>query len=617
MTNDEHLRAKLAGLPDKPGVYLMHDANGKVIYVGKAIVLRNRVRSYFHSAAQEVDRTRRLVGDIADLEWIVTESELEALVLENELIKRYQPRYNVRLKDDKRYPYIKVSTQEDFPRIYTVRRMMPDGARYFGPFTYSHAVYQTLDVLRRLFPYRTCNRVITGQDPRPCLYYHIKRCTGPCIGAIDRTAYRANIERACLFLEGRQEQIIAEMDQEMAQASATLDFERAAILRDQLAAIRHVVEGQRIISEDLDDHDLVGLARDNGQSCVQVFFVRGGKLIGREYYVLQGAGDETDSEVLTSFLQQFYDNASTVPPEVLVPTDLDDAAVLQEWLQSKRGAQVLIQVPRQGARQQLLAMAMENAAETLTRLRAEWQADTNKHVQALAELQEALNLPEPPSRIECYDISTLQGTFNTGSMVVFVQGVPSKRDYRKFRIKTVEGADDYASMVEMIERRFKRIAEEDVLSAVTGKENRWAIMPDLIILDGGKGQLNAVRAAMQRLGVDHIPTVGLAKQEEELFLPGRSESLLLPRGSQGLFLIQRIRDEAHRFTISYNRQLRQAAGVKSILDEIPGIGPSRRTALLKAFKSIDGIRQATLDELAAVPGMTRASAAAVFEYLAR
>ncbi len=615
MNADEHLRAKLAGLPDKPGVYLMHDVNGKVIYVGKAIVLRNRVRSYFHSGAQELERTRALVGDIADLEWIVTESELEALVLENELIKRYKPRYNVRLKDDKRYPYIKVSMQEDFPRIYTVRQMMNDGARYFGPFTASHAVYQTLDVLRRLFPYRTCNRDITGHDARPCLYYHIKRCTGPCIGAVTREGYRANIERACLFLEGKQEQVIQDMDAEMGQAAELLQFERAATLRDQIAAIHHIVEGQRIVSENLHDHDFVALARDDGQSCVQVFFVRGGKLIGRDYFVLQGPGDESDAEVITSFLQQFYDEATSVPPEVLVPTDLDDMAVLQEWLQRKRGHKVILKVPRRGDRRQMMNMATENAIETLTRLRAEWQADTNKHVEALAELQQALGLPEPPGRIECYDISTLQGSYNTGSMVVFTQGVPSKRDYRKFRIKTVEGADDFASMVEVIERRFRRAEEADAASAVSGKENRWAIMPDLIILDGGKGQLNAVRAAMEKLGVGAIPTVGLAKEQEELFLPGRSESLMLPRGSQGLFLIERIRDEAHRFTISYNRQLREKAGVKSTLDEIPGIGPTRRTALLKAFKSIDGIRKASLEELAAVPGMTKASAAAVYEHL--
>jgi excinuclease ABC subunit C len=617
MTVEEHLHAKLAGLPDKPGVYIMHDADGKVIYVGKAIVLRNRVRSYFHQTAQGADRTRRLAGDIADLEWIVTESELEALILENELIKRHKPRYNIRLKDDKRYPYIKVSMQEDFPRIYIVRQMMDDGARYFGPFTSSHAVYQTLEVLRRLFPYRTCNRVITGQDARPCLYYHIKRCSGPCIGAISKEEYRQTIARACLFLEGRQEQVIVDLDNEMGAAAEQLAFERAAQLRDQIAAIRHVIEGQRIVSENLHDHDFVALARDDGQSCVQVFFVRGGKLIGREYFLLQGAGDENEAEIMTSFLQQFYDEAATVPPEVLVQTDLDDLAVIQEWLQRKRGQKVLVKVPRRGGKRKLMEMASENAVETLTRLRAEWQADTNKHVQALAELQEVLALPAPPGRIECYDISTLQGSFNTGSMVVFAQGVPSKQDYRKFRIKTVEGADDYASMVEVIERRFKRADEQDTTAQVTGKENRWAIMPDLIILDGGKGQLNAVRAAMAQLGVDHIPTVGLAKQEEELFLPGRSESLVLPRGSQGLFMLQRIRDEAHRFTISYNRQLRQKAGVKSILDDIPGIGPTRRTALLKAFKSIEGIRKASLDELLAVPGMTRPAATAVIEHLAR
>ena len=619
MTETEKARARiqmrLAGLPDKPGVYLMRDIDGRIIYVGKAIVLRNRVRSYFHKAAFDSPKTERLVAEIADLEWIVTGSELEALILECELIKRHKPRYNVRLKDDKRYPYIKVSYQEDYPHIYTVRNMRQDGARYFGPFTSSTAVHQSLELLRRLFPYRTCNREITGEDSRSCLYYHIKRCTGPCIGAISKDDYRRVIDRACLFLEGRQEKILADLEEAMLAEAEALHFERASEYRDQIAAIGQIIERQRIISGHLTDHDFVAFARDDGQACVQVFFVRGGKLIGREYFVLTGTHDETASEVMSSFVKQFYDEAANVPPEILVQTDLDEFSIIEQWLRQKRGHKVVVKVPKRGQKHQIMHMAIDNANDTLRRLRAEWEVDTNKHVEALSQIQEALGLEHAPTRIECYDISTTQGTATTGSMVVFDKGVASKSDYRRFRIRTVQGPNDYDSMAEVLRRRFSRAKEYRARKELSGKESRWAIMPDLVILDGGKGQLSAARRVMEELGVGDIATAGLAKREEELYVPRHSAPIQLPRDSQGLYLLQRIRDEAHRFAITYHRKLRKNEGMRSLLEEIPGIGPRRRRELLKRFGSLDGIRQATVEELADTPTITRSIAEHLQEYL--
>ena len=606
---------RLAGLPLKPGVYLMKDVDGRVIYVGKAIVLRHRVRSYFQASASHTAKTERLVADIADLEWIVTGTELEALVLECELIKRYRPRYNVRFKDDKRYPYIKVSLDEAFPRVFMVRNMVRDGARYFGPFTSSQAVHGSLEVLRRLFPYRTCNREITGEDRRPCLYYHIKRCVGPCIGVATEDEYRAVIDRACLFLEGKQEKVLEAMHADMLTAAEDLQFERAAEMRDRIAAVNHVIERQRIVSGHLNDHDFVAFARDNGQACVQVFFVRGGKLIGREYFVLQGTQDEDACEVMTAFVTQFYDEAAYVPPEILVQHDLEELLVIEEWLRRKRGTKVLIKVPKRGRKRQVMRMATDNAVDTLRRLRAEWEVDTNKHMAALAEIQAALALPDPPTRIECYDISNTQGTAMTGSMVVFVKGVPSKSDYRRFRIKSVEGQDDFAAMAEVLRRRFSRAKDAKAKKSVDGKENRWAIMPDLVLLDGGKGQLSSARVAMEGAGVGHISTAALAKQEEEIYVPGRPAPILLPRDSQGLYMLQRVRDEAHRFAITYHRRVRKREGMRSLLDEVPGVGPRRRRALLEAFGSVDGIRKATVDQLASTPSMNRSVAEQLHAYL--
>ncbi len=612
----------LKNLPTKPGVYLHKNAQDKVIYVGKAINLRSRVRSYFHKSAQANDKTRRLVQEIADIEFIVADSELEALLLENTLIKKHQPRFNVRLKDDKRYPYIKVHWQEPFPRVTTTRRLLNDGARYFGPYTAAWAAYQTLDLIRKIFPYLTCTRNIDGNDERACLYYHIGRCAAPCIGAVNQEEYRRIIDNLCNFLGGNTGPVVADLRRHMDAAAEGLDFERAAQLRDQIKAIDQIVEKQKVVNAATVDEDVVAFARSNGDACVQVFFIRSGKLVGRDYFILEGTADEDSDEIMTSFLKQFYDQAASIPPQIVLPQDVDELLIIRDWLKSKRGANVVMKVPRRGKQKELLEMAAENAVETLNHLRAQWAADENKQTEGLAELQQSLDLPEAPLRIECYDISTLQGTNTVGSMVVFAKGVPRKSDYRRFKIKTVQGQDDYASIQEMLRRRFKRMTDEGyqnqskIENPKSKIDNAWALIPNLIIIDGGKGQLNAALEVLDEFELrDAVPIVGLAKREEELFLPGQSEPVMLPRKSQGLLLVQRIRDEAHRFGVTYHRKLRGKSAIRSSLDGIPGIGPKRRRELLKKFGSIEAIRLAGVEELAAVPGMNKKAAEVVKEQL--
>ncbi|MCU0508717.1 MAG: excinuclease ABC subunit UvrC [Anaerolineae bacterium] len=616
---------KLDTLPERPGVYIYRASDGKVIYVGKAVVLKNRVRSYFHEAARHDPRTRRLVTEIADLEWIVTDTELEALILENELIKRYRPRFNIRLRDDKTYPYIKVHWQEDFPKVSIVRRMERDGGRYYGPFASAYAVRQTLDVLRRVFPYLDCNREITGRDPKPCLYYHIKRCAGPCIGAVDREQYRQVVGGLSAFLEGDSERVLAQLEQRMRDAAENLQFERAAQLRDQIRAARQIVERQKVVSGKQEDEDIVAFAQDErtGEACVQVFFIRRGKLIGRESFVLEGVAPDANGELIGAFVKQFYDEAAYVPPSIVLQKDLDERKIIEQWLRNRRnGHKVTISVPKRGAKRELLQLASENAAATLASLQAQWQADTNRQTEALTQVQEALGLEEPPSRIECFDISTLQGTNTVGSMVVFAKGAPLKSDYRRFNVKgrgSQGEPDDYASMREVLRRRFRRAVEDatqDPGSKARSSDASWRLLPDLLIVDGGKGQLGvAVEVLAEFELTEVVPVVGLAKQREELFLPGRSDPILLPPATQGLFLIQRIRDEAHRFAITAHREKRSKVSVASELDAIPGIGPARRRSLLKRFGSLDAIREASEEELAQAPGMTLAAARSIRERL--
>jgi excinuclease ABC subunit C len=619
MENSPDIQATLDTSPQKTGCYLMQNAEGEVIYVGKAVNLRNRLRSYFHNSAQLHPRTRQMVQRIHHIEWIVVGSELEALILEMNLIKKHHPYYNVRLKDDKRYPYIKIHWGSDFPKVTVTRQLLEDGSRYYGPYTSVWAVHQTLDALRRIFPYLTCDREISGQDTRACLYYDIKLCTAPCIAVINRAGYRQVIEDLCAFLEGRTEPIVTRLQAEMLQAAEELRFERAATLRDKLQAIEKIVERQKVVfSSDFLDSDVVAMARANGDACVQVFFIRGGKLIGREYFLLEGAEDTPDSSVMAEFLKQFYDQTQTVPAQLLLPHEVEEAKIIEQWLTSRRNEVVQILVPREGQQQALIQMAAENASDTLTALKAQWEADTHRQEQALAELQAALHLPGVPNRIECYDISNTQGTAAVGSMVVFEQGVPRKAHYRYFNIRSVEGPDDFASMEEVLTRRFNRWQTAQEVAASPGKkpDPAFALLPDLLLVDGGKGQLSRAVNVLEKFGLtERLPVAGLAKQNEELFIPARPAPLLLPRQSQGLYLVQRIRDEAHRFAITNHRKQRTKQGMASRLDSVPGIGPARRNALLKRFGSIDDILAASLEELTAIPGITPKLAEAIKAHL--
>lgn len=609
MTVSDRIQPILEGIPSKPGCYLMKDTRSQVIYVGKAVNLRSRVRSYFHASASHSRKVNELLEHIADIEWIVVGSELEALILEMTLIKRHRPKYNVRLKDDKRYPYIKVHWVDTFPKVTVTRRVRDDGSRYFGPYTSAWAVHQTLDVLRKIFPYLTCDRLITGEDIRACLYFDIRLCSGPCVGAIDEADYRKMIDHLCGFLQGQTTPVVDNLKKEMHRASSNMDYERAAIIRDQLTAIEKVVERQKIVSQDKLDSDVIAFARDDRNACVQVFFVRAGRLIGREYFVLEGTHEADDTELVQAFVKQFYAEAAHIPHRVLLPTEIEEDQIIEKWLHESRGGKkVRLVVPRRGKKKDLVRLATENASETLAALRAQWEADRSKHVEAVAELQEALQLPQPPNRIECYDISNLQGTAAAGSMVVFEQGAPNKRLYRKFTIKTVKGQDDFASMEEVLDRRFRRwkIADEEAQKPGGKRDPSFGFLPDLLIVDGGKGQLSRAMNVLEEYHLaGELPVVGLAKGREELFQPDKPDPVLLPRRSEALYLVQRIRDEAHRFALKHHQNQRRRSGLSSKLDHIAGIGPARRKALIQVFGDVNQIRKAKVEELMQVPGISR------------
>lgn len=609
----ERLKEVLEHLPTVPGVYIHKDKHGQILYIGKAINLRHRVRSYFQKNVDSF-KTERLRRQITDIEIITTDSELEALLLEMNLIKKHQPPYNIRLKDDKRYPYIKVNWQEPYPKVLVTRQMERDGARYFGPYTSAWAVHQTLEFLRKLFPYLTCDRVITGRDPRACLYFDIKLCNGPCVGQVSKEEYRAGIQRLMDFLDGKSDYIVKEIEQKMLTAAENMEFEQAALYRDQLKALEQVIAKQKVISTADTDQDVIAFAREQGDTCVQIFFIRQGKLIGREYFLLDNTEGESEEEILQNFLTQFYHEAAHIPREVLLPQDVQEAQIIEQWLKQKRTEKVTLHVPQRGKKKDLVEMAARNAADTLSTLRQQWSNDRSKHVTAMNELQEALNLPKPPSRIECYDISHTQGKLPVGSMVVFVQGVPSKKEYRRFNVQTVTN-NDYGAMKEVLTRRFQRYVdakagkwgadEEEALQEVgRGQDNSFAILPDLLIVDGGKGQLSMAIEVLKQFDLFHVvPVVGLAKQEEELFTPHSTISVLLDRRSQGLYLVQRVRDEAHRFANTGHRQQRSKVGTASILDSIQGIGPKRRKKLLEQFGSLEDLRRATVEEIASIPGI--------------
>ncbi len=675
-TKRARFASRLAALPPRPGVYIMRNAKQDVIYVGKAANLRNRVRNYFGAPHSLELKTRALVEQIEEFEYIVTQTNGEAMHLEATLVKRHQPFFNVRLKDDKHYPYLRIDVQNEWPRVEIARRIVNDGARYFGPYASASSVRTTLGIVKKLFPWRSCTKAITGTDPRPCLDYFIHRCIAPCTAYCSKEEYEEVIRQTTLFLEGKTGEVVKSLKGQMQAASDEMQFEQAALFRDQLRAVESVAEKQNVERIRPTDEDVFGLARAEGtdEACVQVFFIRGTQMVGRDFFTLDGVQDEPDSEVLGSFLKQFYESAVYIPKHVVVPFAVPESELISEWLTEKRGTKVGIAVAQRGVRRRMTEMAAENARESLDMLRVRWLADSDKRDQALTQLQEELDLPTYPRRIECYDNSNIQGSSPVASMVVFIDGQPRTQEYRRFGIKTVVGADDFASMAEVLGRRFKRwdtsVQEEaaavaagvsDVASsggtgdsspltgaiggvpptspdreAETSPDNvgpqdaqaldapsededdgllGWGALPDLVIVDGGKGQLSAALDVMRNLGLKDVPLAGLAKQNEELFVQDLAEPIVLPRTSQALYLVQRLRDEAHRFAITYHRKVRAKSGMESALDSVPGVGPKRKRALLRKFGSLRGVREASVEEVASTIGFTRSLAERVKQHL--
>ena len=640
----QHLHDKLARVPDQPGVYIFHDEKGRVIYVGKSRSLRSRVRSYFQASRGLNTRTLTMVQKIADLEWIIVDNEVEALILESNLIKEHHPEYNVKLRDDKHYPFIRVNLAEEFPRVSIARARKKDGARYFGPYTRSGAIAETMRLARRLFGYRTCSDHKFRNVQRPCLDYHIHRCPAPCGGLVDAATYRQAIDKLCLFLEGRTDEVIRQLEAEMEQAAERMEFERAAVLRDQIRAVREATERQKIMLPDMVDRDVIGWAREGADTCVEVLSIREGKLVGREDFFLDHAAESEGGEIITAFVKQYYATRPVEVPEVLVQDPVEEPDAIAAWLEKKGAARVRFVWPQRGFKRDLCQMAARNAAEAVALMRAERAADAGRIEAGLAELARALGLAAPPERIECYDISNLQGRDATGSMVVMAHGRPQKDAYRRFAIKTVEGQDDFASMAEVVRRRLVRglreaaeaaavrtgtpagadtaqVAEDNGTYAPGGTEEQgrksssFLPLPDLLLIDGGRGQVNAVRRVLAELGLGHLPVAGIAKEHEYLILPGRAEPVILPAGNPGLLLVEQIRDEAHRFAVGYHRKRRGTRGMRSLLDDVEGIGPRRKRALLKKFGSVAGMKEASVNDLAAVEGMNLAVAQRLYDFL--
>ena len=603
------LADSLAAVPLTPGCYIYRDAKADVIYVGKAINLRSRVRSYFQKGAQHAARTRRMVAAIHSLEWIVTDTEVEALILECNLIKKHKPYYNVRLRDDKSYPYICVTLGDPYPRVFFTRRpkLNRDGNRYFGPYTDARSVRDTLRTVRRIFGVQSCNYRFTGKEKmRPCLYFHLNQCLGPCTGELSRADYKTAVDQVCLLFEGRHDEILGRTQKQMDAAAENLQFERAAMLRDRMRALERLSERQKVFTTSLVDQDIIGIARGGPDTMIHVFFVRSGRLIGRESFAMESAEGEPGHAVIGQFLKQYYEGAAAIPGEILVPDEPEDADAISAWLTGRRGRKCRVTRPVRGEKRRMVELVSKNAQIALDQQNLRGIADRARAEDACLDLGEALGIEMPPVRIECYDISNLQGGYAVGSMVVFEGGRPAKKEYRHFRIRTVEGQDDFASVKEVIGRRLKRAQDSD---------DRFADLPDLMLIDGGKGQLAAALEAVADSNEEGIALASLAKREEEVFVPGRPDAIRLPRHTPGLRLLQHIRDEAHRFALAYHRKLRGKGSLHSELDDVPGIGPTRRTRLIRAFGSLEAIRKASRDDLAKAPGMNKTAAARLYERL--
>ena len=610
----QSFQSSLNKLPKSSGVYLMKDESNQVIYVGKASNLRNRVSSYFQSYSRHDFKIRTLVSKISRFETIVTESEQEALILESNLIKEHQPKYNARLKDDKSYPFIKIDVSEQFPQVYITRRVnKKDGARYFGPYANAGSVRKTLKLLKKLFPYRSCTKTITGSDDRACLDFHIGRCVGPCIGAADKYDYKNVIDQVILFLEGKTNKVVKNIQQKMLQASNSLEYESAAVYRDQLKSIENLQESQKVVTLNSDNYDAIAIAQNQNESWVEVFFVREGKLIGRDNFSMTSNLKTQPSELTAAFIKQFYLNSTAIPKLILIKQPLDDEKTIADWLSIKSSQNVQFHIPIRGKKRQLLKMVSDNANNGLNQLlirRSSAQKNVNS---ALSEIQESLHLPNIPKRIECYDISNISGTNPVGSMVVFENGSPTPNKYRRFKIKNIPGIDDYSMMQEMLERRFKRLNEST--SDNISSDQNWKTMPDLIVIDGGKGHLTSALEVLLHSGLNELSITSLAKENEELFVPESPEPIILPRDSQGLFLLQRLRDEAHRFAITFHRQLRSQKSLKSKIDDVPGIGPKKRKLLINHFGSMKNIQKSSIEEISSLPGINKSLAKTLLEFL--
>jgi excinuclease ABC subunit C len=595
MTREE----RIDQVPDRPGVYLYKDAKGQVIYIGKAASLRSRVRSYFQESRVHDPKTDALVAQISDLDYIVTSNELEALILESNLVKKHRPRYNIILRDDKHYPFLRLTTNEEFPRLEVARRVRKDGAAYFGPFYPATAMRQTLRLVRQLFPLRTCRIKIDGQLPRPCLQYYIHRCNAPCTGWETREGYARTVREVHRFLEGHDDDLAMELTREMESAAVDLKFERAAGLRDQIQALNTVRERQKIISTEQTDVDVIGVVRQAAEACVQLFFIRRGRLMGGEAFFFERVAGSSDGEVLSAFIRQFYARDVAPPTEILTSLDVPERELTAEWLVQRRGGRIELFAPQRGKKRELVAMAEENAALAL---QSHLLARGNRHQLVLEELERALNLPGPPHRIEGFDISTIQGSETVASMVVWQDGEMKKDDYKRYKIRTVTGTDDFAAMQEVLTRRYGKALEGE------------GVFPDLILLDGGRGQLHAGMKALEDLGLDYVPIASLAKRAEEVYMPEHLQPLVLDMGSPALQALQKIRDEAHRFAITYHKKLRQRRTISSVLDQIPGVGPTVRTSLLKTLGSAKGVKEASVAELASVPKVTPKLAQRIHEF---
>lgn len=606
-------------LPDKPGVYLMKNSLGEVIYVGKAKILKNRVRQYFQSSKNHSEKVRAMVKNIAEFEYIITDSEMEALILECNLIKKYKPRYNILLKDDKHYPFIKITTNEDFPRVFMTRMLAKDGAKYFGPYTDVAAVYETLDLIKKVFPIRTCKLAIKegGNKVRPCLNYHIGLCNAPCGGFVSKEDYNKIVEDIIQLLTGKDTKIIAELKKEMEEAAEKLEFEKAASLRDKVMAVEKIREKQKIITGNFEDEDFISVFSDEKDSCAQIFFVRDGKVVGREHFTLENTAGEEKSEIISDFIKSFYGGTAFIPKNIYV-SELEDGELLEQWLTMKRGSKVWIKIPQKGEKKNMIELVEKNAKATLEQFKSKLIQDKEIQRYSLKELADLLDLDDMPHRIESYDISNIQGVDSVGTMVVFEEGRAKNSDYRRFKIKSVKGANDYDSMREILTRRFqhgleeiKNIQERNLeLSA-----GKFCVFPDIILMDGGKGQVNVALEVLQSLNIN-IPVCGMVKDDKHNtrgLIYNNNEMLINP-SSNVMHLITRIQDEVHRFAISYHRTLRDKRVLHSVLEDIPNIGEKRRKELLKKFGSIENIKKASMEELTDTPSIDRKAAESIINY---